>query len=110
MKGDNGMMYKVWANCCIRPAGKRIEDATKKDLDEAAERIFDDAVENHHIDIFTADDDIDHEKEAKAYEKIYKYYEEKKMLNVGDYMIVEAESYDAVSIPDMCGWDTGLIF
>ena len=102
------MLYKVWAACCTRK--KYIEDAKIDDLNDAFERIFDDAINSNLIDIFTSDDEIDIEKEEEAFNKISEYFEKNKMINCGDWMIVETDDKLGINIPNMCGYDSNIIF
>lgn len=102
------MLYKVWARCCTRK--KYIEDAKIDDLNDAFERIFDDAINSNLIDIFTSDDEIDIEKEEEAFNKISEYFEKNKMINCGDWMIVETDDKWGINIPNMCGYDSNIIF
>ena len=104
------MLFRVWANCSGRR--KKIEEIDQRDLDEAVNEVFDDAMENDMIDIFRDNDpnETDYTKMKKAFDKIWDWWEDTQFLYVGDYMIVEKDSIDEVHIPDMCGYNTSIIF
>lgn len=104
------MIFKVWANNCVRPKGQRIIEASKKDLEEAVERVFTDAENSGLINILTEDDEIDNDKMDAAYSKIYEFYEKNKSLDAGDWMIIEAESIYDVEVPNGCPGDASIIF
>ena len=106
------MLFRVWANCVRRPNGMRIEDVDQRALDEAINEVLDDAMVNDMIDTVRDSDptEVDDNKISKALDKIRAWWEDDKFLNVGDYMIVEKDSIDEVRIPDMCGYDTSIIF
>lgn len=108
-------MFKVYAQCCRTAKGKRIVEAFESDLKEAFDKIFDDAEEQGLVDVFDYDEDgepieSNDEKMEAAYDKIKSYWDENKSINVGDYMIVEAESIFDVIVPNMCGYDSSFIF
>lgn len=109
------MLYKVWAQNCVRPKGMRIVEATESDLQKVFDEIFDQACEENLIEPYILDEDGDFEqmddwKVSAAYEQIKKWWDDCKTISSGDYMIVEAESRFDVEIPNACYGDTNMIF
>lgn len=45
-----------------------------------------------------------------AYNKVVEYWEKYKKLYCGDYMLIEVDSINDVSIPDMVANDSNIIF
>ena len=41
------MLYKVWAQNCVRPKGMRIVEATQEDLNEVFDKIYNLASESY---------------------------------------------------------------
>lgn len=103
------MLYKVYAKNCIRPKGMRIIEASKNDLENVYFQIIDEAVDFGSIDIF-ADDEVDDNKYSAAYEKCEEYFKAHNKISAGDYMIVNAESLEEISIPNVCYSDASNIF
>ena len=106
------MLFKVWPNCVTRPKGKRIEEVDQRALDEAINEVLDEAIKDDMVDIVRDSNptEVDDNKISKALDKIRAWWEKGKDLSLGDYMIVEKDSIDEVQIPDMCGFDSLLIF
>lgn len=106
------MLYKVWAQNCIRPKGRRIIKAYEDDLQEVFDKIFDEAEEAGLIDVFNDDDSVesDDAKVCEAYDKIKSWWEECKEISPGGYMIVDVESIEDIIIPNVCYNDAGIIF
>ena len=103
-------LFKVWANNCVRPKGQRIIEAYESDLNEAMDRVYEDALEHGLVDDWDEDGNLDNEKLEAAYAKIRAYWEKNKSLEAGDWMIVEAESISDITVPNMCAGDAGIIF
>lgn len=104
------MLYKVYAKNCIRPAGKRIVEATQEDLNKVLCEIVDDAWECGSIALTNEDGDIDDKKYSDAFEKVEAYWNKNKCISSGDYEIVDVESFDDIQIPNKCESDTSIIF
>lgn len=104
------MIFKVYANNVRVPQGMRIKEATKEDYDEAVKDVFRSADDSGLIDYVNADDEIDFQKMEVLYDKIHAYFDENKVLEAGDYMIIETESANDITVPNMCGNDASIIF
>lgn len=102
------MIFKVWGQNCRVP--KHIEIANDKDLPDAMDDIFNMANELSLIDIEGENGDADGKKIDAAYNEIEAFFEKNRYLGAGDYMIIEAESEDDISIPSMISNDANLIF
>lgn len=109
------MLFKVWAQNCVRPKGMRIIEVFESDLKQEFDKIFDEACDIKLIDPFVYDEDgdmvqVDDEKTSEAYSKIEAYWNKNKEISSGDYMIIEAESKFDIEIPNVCYGDTSIIF
>lgn len=104
------MLYKVWAQNCVRPKGMRINKATVEDLNKVFNDIYNAACNENLIDDITEEGNINQEELEKHYKMIEDYWEKNKTISAGDYMIVDVESQDDITIPNMCGADTSFIF
>ena len=109
------MLYKVWAQNCVRPKGRRIIKAYEEDLQEVFDKIFDEAEERELIDpyIYYEDGDVDKlddKKVSEAYDKIKSWWEECKEISPGGYKIVDVESIEDIIIPNACYNHAGIIF
>ena len=102
------MMYKVWGQNCRVP--KHIEMANNKDFSEAMDDIFNMACDLSLIDIDGENGDADGEKIDAAYHEIEAFFEKNRYIGAGDYMIIEADNEDDISIPSMVSNDANLIF
>lgn len=99
-------IYKVWARCCVRPKGKRIERVWDDDLKDAIFKVMDVAVEEGTIDYFTEEGEMDDEKYSSYFEKAEQYFAETGCIGVGDYEIVRAYDAAEIQIPNVCSYDT----
>ena len=104
------MLFKVYAQNCVRPKGMRIIESNQNDLDQVMKEIMDEALNNEYIDLLNEDGDIDDEKYSNAYEMIKEYWNDNKCISSGDYEIIEVESRDDVAIPNVCYSDASIIF
>ena len=104
------MLFKVYAACCVKP--KHIAEVTEKDLREAFDEVFNRANDAGLIDIMKDDDpdEVDDWKVSDAYQKIEKYWSDNKLIECGDWMIIEANDRIEVEIPNMCGESETMIF
>lgn len=106
------MLYKVWAQNCVRPKGMRIVEATQEDLNEVFDKIYNLASESNLIDDSLDEDEneIEHTKVEKYYGMIKDYWEKNKSISAGDYMIVDVEDKNDIQIPNACYGDESFIF
>lgn len=103
------MLYKVYAQNCR--AAKRISKATEDDLNHVIDRVYDRASEAGLINDMTEDgEEIDYDKMEKYYDQIRAYFDKNKNISAGDYMIVDVESMDDITIPNACYGDESFIF
>jgi hypothetical protein len=103
------MLYKVYAQNCV--CAKRISKATEDDLNHVIDRVYDRASEAGLINDMTEDgEEIDFDKMEKYYDQIRAYFDKNKNISAGDYMIVDVESMDDITIPNACYGDESFIF
>lgn len=96
------MLVKVYAKCCR--VNHHIQKVDQDDLIDAIQKIYDDAEERNIIN--TVDDKL----VEKYLTEIHEYFNRNKCISAGDYMIMEVDSLDEVTIPNCLGWDTEFIF
>ena len=101
------MIIKVYGRNCI--TSKRISHANQKDLNEGIDDVLNDAVNMGLIE-FPKDDDQVNKIWEDASNKVVEYWEKYKQLCCGDYMLIDVDSINDVSIPDMVGSDSSIIF
>ncbi len=104
------MLFKVYAQNIVRPAGMRIMEADESDLKECFEEIFNEASNNELINILNDEEEVDDSKVDEAYRAIEKFWDSHHCISSGDYMIIEVESREEINIPSSCGNDAGIIF
>ena len=104
------MLYKVWAQNCVRPKGRRILEATQDDLNKVFDEIYNQASEENLIDDIDENGEFDFSKLEHNYSIISEYWEKNKSISAGDYEIVDVESRDDIRIPNVCYGDTRMIF
>ena len=104
------MMFKVYAQNCVCAPGRRIIEVY--DIEPYIREVFNYALDMGILDLFRDDepDEISDEKYDAAFCKIEEYWNRTKVLNCGDYYIIEVDSRDDVVIPSMCGNDATIIF
>lgn len=98
-------LFKIYSK-----AARSVHPITKVDsIDSFINEIIDDALENGYIDF---DENNTEEVMGDAYEKVEAFWNKNKVLCLGDYEIKEAdeEEENFLERPNMCGWDTSLIF
>lgn len=92
-------IYKVYAQCVTRVAGRAIIEINPSDLREEIDNLVSGYFNNTNTD-FLGEDNLD-----KAYEVIADllddYWEKNKILECGDYEIIEAD--EIPRRPNMCG-------
>ncbi len=98
-------LYKVYAQCVTRVAGRAIIEINPIDLREEIDNLVSDFFNNTNTD-FLGEDNLD-----KAYEVIADllddYWEKNKILECGDYEIIETNEFP--SRPNMCGDTTSCL-
>lgn len=106
------MLYKVWAQNCVRPKGRRILEATQEDINKVFDEIYNQALESNLIDdsLDGNGDEIDDRKVDMYYSMIRTYWDINKTISAGDYEIVDVESKDDIKIPNACYGDASIIF
>ena len=104
------MLYKVWAQNCVRPKGRRILEATQDDLNKVFDEIYNQASEENLIDDIDENGEFDFSKLEHNYNIISEYWKKNKSISAGDYEIVDVESRDDIRIPNVCYGDTHIIF
>ena len=96
------MLVKVYAKCCR--VAHYIQEVDQEALIDTIQEVFDDAAERNIIN--TTDDQLI----EKYLTEIHEYFNKNKCISAGDYMIMEVDSLDDVTIPNCLGWDTQFIF
>ena len=104
------MMFKVYAQNCVCAPGNRITEVNN--IEPYIREVFDYASNMGIVDLCDNNnpDEISDEKYDAALCKIEEYWNRTKVLNCGDYYIVQVDSRDDVVIPSMCGNDATIIF
>lgn len=103
------MLFKVYAQNCVRPKGMRIIEASQDALNEVYSKLVDEAINSDAIDVFT-DDELDDNKYSAAIDKCEIYFKVHKSISAGDYEIVNVKSIEDISIPNVCYSDASIIF
>ena len=96
------MLVKVYAKCCN--VNQYIQEVDQDDLIDAIQEIYEDAEDRNIINT------VDEKLIEKYLTEIHEYFNQNKRISVGDYMIMEVESLNDVTIPNCLGWDTQFIF
>lgn len=103
------MIYKVYANCVRVP--KAITEITEEDVKEYISQETDEFFDHNDLDFLPHDEDgyIEDSVMNKCHEVVYDLIDElwnkNKLLECGDFEIVEAD--EAPSRPNMCGGSSG---
>ena len=100
-------IYKVYAKCCY--ALHPIREIDEDDLRGYFDAIVDDAFSRDYIKCDWDDDKAVNAAGELAYAKVETYWFKNKILNCGDYMVIESDE-EVINRPNCCGWDTDLIF
>lgn len=93
------MLVKVYAKCC--KVNQYIQEVDQDDLFNAIQDIYYDAMDRNIINTVV---------DNQYLTKIQEYFNKNKCISVGDYMIMEVDSLDEITIPNCLGWDTEFIF
>lgn len=101
------MIVKIYGRNVVKP--KHILPADQNDLNDAVYDLLNEAIDMGLIN-FPEDDNQANKMLEVAADKVFDYYDKYKQLCCGDYMLVEVNSINDVSIPDMVGSDVSFIF
>ena len=101
-------LFKVYAQCA--KSARPYQEIEFDDLKEYINEVVNDGFENGYIDFSDEWVCVPDDVMGMAYEKVKAHFDRVGVLNCGDYEIVKAGSIDELTRPNMCGWDTDIIF
>ena len=102
--------YKVYANCCR--VSNPIKEVQKSELTEVIAPLINAAIDSKEFDTMVADWDnqvMVNQAIQNIYEKAIDILEEHEQLNCGDFCVIATTGIPK-SRPNMCGFDTYLLF
>ncbi len=104
-------LYKVWANCCAKPKGMRVQETY--DVEREILLVVHNAAESGLISVIDKTGEFNHDRHNKYISMAKAYFDETKYLECGDYCIMEVDdNFDVanIEIPNSCGWSGIMIF
>lgn len=104
------MLFKVYAQNCVRPKGMRISPVDTKAIDEAVLDVVNTALNEGLVDCSDDEGEVDYAKLNRIHERVWNYWLKHKNLSAGDWMIQEVDNINQVVVPSICSNDAHIIF